>query len=265
MANLQKNVAGQNFTFGMVTTAGVADASATVTVKVVKDNGAQATGTGTVTNSGLGQYNYAPTQAETNAVDVGFLCTATGDVPVNLDFHTDPAVDAQGLLPVNVADVLGTAVTAATAGILDVNTKRINNVAATSVTTINANLGTTQVLAFDASNFLKVDVEDFGGLAGSFSGGLPAVIVVTNNDKTGYALTTTERNAIADALLNRNIATGGSGGARIVQMALQALRNQVNIVTGVMTVYEDDNVTPAWEANITTTAGNPISEISPTT
>lgn len=286
MANLQKNVASQNITFCMVTVAGVADASATVTVSITKDNGSQASGSGTTTNKGLGQYNYAPTQAETNAIDVGFMFTATGDVPVNLDFHTDPATDANGLLSVNLADILGTAVstpatagildvniknvvgtaaTAATAGILDVNSKRINNVATTSVTTINANLGSTQVLVFDTNNLLKVDVEDFGGTPGSFSSGLPGTITLVNNDKTGYTLTTAERQAVADALLNRNIAGGASGGARIVQMAFQALRNQVAIVTGVMTVYEDDNVTPAWEANITTTAGNPISEIAPTT
>jgi hypothetical protein len=96
MASLKKNVGSQNITFCMVTTSGAADPSATVSVYVVKDNGSQASGGGTVTNSGNGQYNYAPTQAETNATDVGFMFTATGDVPVNLDFHTD-IVDANGL------------------------------------------------------------------------------------------------------------------------------------------------------------------------
>lgn len=103
MASLQRNVASQNFTFCMVSAStGAADASATVTVKVTKDNGTQTGGAGTVTNAGNGQYNYAPAQAETNAVDVGFLMTATGDIPVNVDFHTDPvnfaslAIDANG-------------------------------------------------------------------------------------------------------------------------------------------------------------------------
>src|SRR5271166_5891611 len=131
MSSLRKNVASQNFTFVMLSaTTGAVDASATVTVYVTKDNGSQATGTGTVTNSGHGQYNYAPTQAETNATDVGFLCTATGDIAVNLDFHTD-VVDANGLPSVNTVDWNGTAVSSpATAGIPDVNVKNINNVAA---------------------------------------------------------------------------------------------------------------------------------------
>lgn len=93
MASLLKNVASQNITFCMINAStGAADASATVAVKVTKDNGSQASGGGTVTNSGNGQYNYAPTQAETNATDVGFMFTATGDIPVNADFHTDPGV-----------------------------------------------------------------------------------------------------------------------------------------------------------------------------
>ena len=107
MSSLQKNVASQNITFVMVNAStGAADTGATVTVYVTKDNGAQATGVGTVTNSGHGQYNYAPTQAETNATDVGFLFTATGDIPVNYDFHTD-VVDANGFVSVNVADING--------------------------------------------------------------------------------------------------------------------------------------------------------------
>ncbi len=110
MANLKKNVAGQNMTFLMVSaTTGGADAGATVSAFVTKDNGAQASGSGTVTNSGNGQYNYAPTQAETNATDVGFLFTASGDIPVNYDFHTD-IVDGNGLPSVDVEDWLGHAV-----------------------------------------------------------------------------------------------------------------------------------------------------------
>lgn len=104
MASLQKNVASQHIKFVLVSaTTGGADSGATVTVKVAKDAGAQASGGGTVTNLGNGQYDYAPTQGETNATDVGFLFTATGDIPVHADFHTD-VVDANALPSVNVAD-----------------------------------------------------------------------------------------------------------------------------------------------------------------
>jgi hypothetical protein len=166
MASLQKNVSGQNFTFSLVNaTTGAALTGATVSVNVTKDNGAQASGGGTVTEKGNGQYNYAPTQAETNATDVGFLFTATSAIPVNYDFHPD-VVDANGLLKVDTEDWKGTAVSSpATAGVPDVNAKAVNNVATTSVTAVNANLGTTQAITFDGNNLPEVDVEDINGNA----------------------------------------------------------------------------------------------------
>src|SRR5215472_1847949 len=124
MASLQRNVASQNLTFCLiVASTGAADATGTgLAGRVTIDNGAQGATAGTFTNKGNGQYNYAPTQAETNGSDIGFLFTATGDIPVNIDFHTDP-------ITANVTQWLGTAVTAATAGVPDVNTLRYGNVA----------------------------------------------------------------------------------------------------------------------------------------
>lgn len=68
---------------------------------------------------------------------------------------------------------------------------------------------------------------------------------------------------IADEILNRNLAGGGSGDTRNVRNALRAVRNRVAIVAGTATVFEEDDVTPAWTAVITTTAGDPISEVNP--
>ena len=62
---------------------------------VTKDN-AQAGFAGTFTTLGNGQYNYAPTQAETNCTDFGLLVTVSGAIPVNLDFHTDLATPLTG-------------------------------------------------------------------------------------------------------------------------------------------------------------------------
>jgi len=86
--NLHKNLAGQHVTFGLYTTAGAADAAATVSVFLSKDGSAQSVGGGAVTNLGRGQYDYAPTQAETNGINVSFLFTASGDVPQNLSIFT---------------------------------------------------------------------------------------------------------------------------------------------------------------------------------
>ncbi|MBI3983852.1 hypothetical protein HY346_00980 [Candidatus Microgenomates bacterium] len=68
---------------------------------------------------------------------------------------------------------------------------------------------------------------------------------------------------IADEILNRNIAGGGSGGARIVRDALRALRNRSAIAVGTLTVYQEDDLTSAWTAVVTTTAGDPISQVDP--
>jgi hypothetical protein len=87
---LIKNVPGQHVTFLMMSTAGVADASASVSVFVTKDGGAQLSGGGAVTNLGHGQYDYAPTQTETNGINVSFLFTSAGDIPQNLSVFTVP-------------------------------------------------------------------------------------------------------------------------------------------------------------------------------
>jgi hypothetical protein len=79
------------------------------------------------------------------------------------------------ILPAGRADIgawLGTVVTAASAGVPDVNAKNINNVAATSVTTINANLGQTQPVNFTGtggSALIKSDMQDIAGSAVSAS------------------------------------------------------------------------------------------------
>jgi len=139
----------------------------------------------------------------------------------------------------NLISILGTAVSApATAGILDVNIKNMNNVAATSITTINANQGTTQPVNYTgtgASALVKSDMVDIAGAAvvtsaaqigvnvvsqnnidfgalqkSSLNAATPAsvgsvispVTVGTNNDKLNYTLSASEHTAIGvDAAL----------------------------------------------------------------
>lgn len=81
---------------------------------------------------------------------------------------------------------------------------------------------------------------------------------------TGDAMTLTsgERNSVADALLARNVA-GGSSAGRLVKEALYVLRNKVDVVANTLTVYGTDDSTAAFTADVTTTAGNPISTIDP--
>lgn len=83
---------------------------------------------------------------------------------------------------------------------------------------------------------------------------------------TGVVLTAGERNSIADAMLDRDMSTGADSGSptvRTVRQALRSNRNKVTISGGTMTVTKEDDTTASWTAAITTTAGNPISEIDP--
>lgn len=67
---------------------------------------------------------------------------------------------------------------------------------------------------------------------------------------------------IADRMLSRSLATGADGG-RTVQDALRTARNRREIAAGTLTVYEEDDATPAWTGAVTTAAGDPIVEVAP--
>lgn len=69
---------------------------------------------------------------------------------------------------------------------------------------------------------------------------------------------------IADEVLNRNIAGGGSGNTRNVRNALRAIRNKVSEDGGTLTVTQEDDITAAWTATVTRTAGkDPITNVDP--
>ena len=68
---------------------------------------------------------------------------------------------------------------------------------------------------------------------------------------------------IADEVLNRDIAGGGSGNTRNVRNALRAIRNRVDTSGGSLVVYEEDDTTPAWTATVTRSAVDPIVEVNP--
>jgi hypothetical protein len=66
----------------------------------------------------------------------------------------------------------------------------------------------------------------------------------------------------ADALLGRNIA-GGSDGGRDVTSALRATRNRVVIDGSTITVYAEDDTTPAWTGTVTRVELDALQEINP--
>jgi hypothetical protein len=110
------------------------------------------------------------------------------------------------------------------------------------------------------------------------------VTVGTNDDKTGYAigaggiaatafaagaidaaaLAQDAEQEIADEILDRDIAGGGSGNTRNVRNALRGMRNKVQTVAGALTVFEEDDATPAWTGTVTRDAtADPITVIDP--
>lgn len=92
------------------------------------------------------------------------------------------------------------------------------------------------------------------------------VTVTTNNDKTGYALTSGERDSVADALLNRDMLTNTAvyTNRRSPANALRLLLNKWSITGTTITVYKEDDTTSAWTGTTTESVGaNPISATDP--
>jgi cell division protein ZapA (FtsZ GTPase activity inhibitor) len=120
---------------------------------------------------------------------------------------------------------------------------------AASFTTVNTKLDT-------IDDFLDTEVAAIKAKTDN----LPATPAATGD---AMALTTGERDSVADALLARNV-SGGSSTGRTVKQAMHLLRNKHDIVAGVLTVCDTDDATTSWTAAVTTTAGNPISAVDPT-
>lgn len=103
-----------------------------------------------------------------------------------------------------------------------------------------------------------------GGIANTaFASGAIDAAAIAANALGASELAQDAAQEIADEVLNRNVAGGGSGNTRNVRNALRSLRNKVAISAGTATIYEEDDTTSAWTAAITTAAGNPISVVDP--
>ena len=85
------------------------------------------------------------------------------------------------------------------------------------------------------------------GSAGKIVGDKIAASVTGSVGSVTAAVTTSaaDQQSSADVLLGRNLA-GGSSGGRTVRDALRFLRNKWAVVTGTLTVYQEDDTTPAW-------------------
>lgn len=152
------------------------------------------------------------------ATNMGITALPTTAVTTNASLITSgTGTDQLGVASgrVDAGKILGTAIsTPATAGILDVNVKNMNNIAATSITTVSANQGTTQPINFTgtgASALAKSDMVDIAGAAVSTSTAQLGVNVV---NWSGTAATST---VPPDAIFIRS-GTAQAGGASSITL-----------------------------------------------
>lgn len=147
---------------------------------------------------------------------------------------------------------------AATAGDLTATMKASVTTAATAATPIAASV---------SGAVASVTGNVGGNVVGSVASVTAGVTVTTNNDKTGYGLSSSERSATADAFLDRDMSTGtdsGSTTVRTTRQALRFLRNRWAIATATLTVYKEDDVTASWSGPVTTdAAANPVTGVNP--
>lgn len=201
---MKKNVAGQKIGAQMITAADGTVFTGAVTVYVTGDAGTQAVGSvgaGACTSEGNGYHTYAPAQAETNYDLIAFTFIGTGAVASTVQVYPS--------FPQTVD--LSTGITAGTI------------TTTTNVTTVNglaANVITAASIAADAITDAKVaadvTIASVTGAVGSVTAG---VTVTTNNDKTGYGLSSAAVQAIWDALTSA-LTTVGSIGKKLADWTI---------------------------------------------
>lgn len=185
------------------------------------------------------------------------FCHPTGALAVRVECVVltsnifDSLIAGSDLLDVSVTQILGTACTAATAGVMDVNSSRINNVAATSVTTVNANLGTTQPINFTgtgASATAKSDVTNIATAAVSTSSAQLGVNIVNAAGTAWGSGAITAASIAASALNGKGDWNVGKTGYTLT--ATTGLGNQTANITGNLS-GSVGSVTADVSANVT--------------
>jgi len=220
--------------------------TASVSVLVTKDGGVQTAGGGTLTHEGNGHWNYAPTQAETDATHVAFTFThATG---VNQTVQTYP-------VSFDPTDAVGLGLSRLDAAI----TTRASQASVDAL--VNAIWDELTAEGRVAGSYGQL-LKDFlnAAVASRAVPGDAMDLIVDALDAAAVAATGAAE--IADKMLGRSIA-GGADGGRTVTSALRRIRNRVAIAAGTMTVYQEDDAATDHTAAVTTTAGDPISQIDP--
>jgi hypothetical protein len=285
---MKKNVASQKIGAQLISASDGSAFTGAVTVYVTGDAGTQAVGSvgsGACTHEGNGYHTYAPAQAETNYDLIAFTFIGTGAIPVTVQIFTSFPQTGDSYVEVTNGTYGLSAIETLVDGVESTLATMPTNASIADAVWDEATVGHTTAGTFGEQ--VKTDIDailDDTGTSG---------VVVAAGSKTGYAIGTggitsasfaagaidaaaiaadaitsselaqSAAQEIADEILDRNLAGGGSGNTRNVRNALRALRNKQAIAAGTLTVYQEDDTTSAWTAAVTTTAGDPISAIDP--
>jgi hypothetical protein len=106
------------------------------------------------------------------------------------------------------------------------------------------------------------------GLASDIESSIASALSDINSTITsataGVTVNSASARLIADSLLNRDIAGGGSGNTRNVRNALRSLRNKVIMnADSTVDIMQENDTTVAWSAAYSTAAGNPLVKVDP--
>lgn len=192
------------------------------------------------------------------------------------------SIDASGR--VDIGKTLGTAITLDANNVINVSTKYMGGTLLTArdiglSVLLSNGTGTGQLKL--ASGYVAMTWADIAAPTTTVSLSGTTIANLTNAPTAGDftatmktslnaatpALSTAGNNAVADAFLDRNMATGtdsGSSTIRTPRQALRLLRNAWAILAGNLTVYKEDDTTSSWTAAVTGTAGaDPITSTDP--
>ena len=136
MSALQKNVASQHIGFCLNSTAAGAPVTAGGAGTVVIDGGSQAACGGSFTHKGTGQWDYAPTQAETNGTSISFAFTGTGAIQVGMQFFTIGYNPTLANVPANATQLAGQTITAAAGVTFPTSVASPTNITAGTIATV---------------------------------------------------------------------------------------------------------------------------------
>lgn len=221
-----------------------------------------------LTGTGTAQGYYTCVLNTTDTGTVGALRVhiyVSGALPVWRDFQVVNAVTYDSLFSTAGADYLqvdlqqigGAAVATGTAQI-GVNVVNFGGSAGTFASGIPA-VNTTQAAgtAWGSGAITAASIATGAITSGKFAAGAIDAAAIATGAVDADALATDAVSEIADGILDRNMGTGSDSGSptvRTVRQALRLLRNKTTVSGGTLTVTKEDDSTSSWTATVTTNA-----------